>query len=287
MRELVCPLRRGHTGSRKGEHRSSRASACSQPSVRVAASQFAKAVPARSSRNKRMIRLRKTAMCSRWPVVLNPTCFVFAVRFWTRITRASRRFRTADQWAESSRCSSRNESIKLSSDSFESRRLGPFRALPTAHLTVFERVSREESRRQFDAIRQRSSTMACLLRRHAHGQLCRSGMRRSAQAVALPCLLLVASPVRGDRLRALFKDHSPAAGLLTYGRIRPARNPRQQLFSPPPAAASSRRFASKKLPARVLRCRCGPVGFGRSGRAHHGPPSQGNGPLRQQKGDFK
>lgn len=67
----------------------------------------------------------------------------------------------------------------------------------------------------------------------------------------------------------------PAAGLSTYGRIRPARNPRRQLFSPPPVAASSRRFAAKKLPARVLRCRCGPVGFRRSGRAHHGPPSQG------------
>lgn len=109
----------------------------------------------------------------------------------------------------------------------------------------------------------------------------RHGVERAEPAARVP-IVCCAHPITRP-VPTRLEGHSPAAGSLTYGRFQPARNPRHQLFSPPHDAASSRRFASKKLPARVLRCRCGPAGFARSGRAHHGPPSQGNGPRRQQK----
>lgn len=81
--------------------------------------------------------------------------------------------------------------------------------------------------------------------------------------------------------------HSPAAGLMTYGRIRPARNPRPAAFFPAACGGSSRPLRFKKAarsgPPLPLR----PSGFSRPRRAHHGPPSQGNGPRREQKETFK
>lgn len=56
------------------------------------------------------------------------------------------------------------------------------------------------------------------------------------------------------------EHHSPAAGLMTYGRIRPARNPRPAAFFPAACGGSSRPLRFKKAAARVLRCRCGPPG---------------------------
>lgn len=56
----------------------------------------------------------------------------------------------------------------------------------------------------------------------------------------------------------------PAAGLSTYGRVRPPETLAISFFPRRlrrlPRAAS----LTKKLPARILRCRCGPVGFRRS-----------------------
>lgn len=56
----------------------------------------------------------------------------------------------------------------------------------------------------------------------------------------------------------------PAAGLSTYGRVRPPETLAISFFPRRlrrlPRAAS----LTKKLPARVLHCRCGPVGFRRS-----------------------
>lgn len=83
------------------------------------------------------------------------------------------------------------------------------------------------------------------------------------------------------------EHHSPAAGLMTYGRIRPARNPRPAAFFPAACGGSSRPLRFKKAarsgPPLPLR----PSGFSRPRRPHHGPPSQGNGPRREQKETFK
>ena len=107
------------------------------------------------------------------------------------------------------------------------------------------------------------------------------------RSVRIPVIALTAAWLRRPRLGRLLllgaQDHSPAAGLMTYERVRPARNPRPAAFFPAACGGSSRRLrfknAARSGPPLPLR----PFGFSRAGRAHHGPPSQGNGPRATSK----
>jgi hypothetical protein len=108
------------------------------------------------------------------------------------------------------------------------------------------------------ALAQRAfSARACA--RHCVAVVGRGGRSRST-IVAIPGLLISLPPPLGRwlsiHLASLSPDGSQAHSLLgreTYGRVRPSRNRRGQVFSPPATQAPRGRCAPKNLPARVLR----------------------------------
>lgn len=168
------------------------------------------------------------------------------------------------------------------------RSRAPLRATPAADwASCRASAAREKFRRQFAPFRQPRTAPGCLLRRQRPmGPIVRSGCRqspRSRRSALRPascvtdratCLHCVSGTIPCGWLVDLWADQarpkpSPAAFFPAAcgGFLAPLRFKKAARAGPPLSLRPSR--------------------FRRSGRAHHGPPSQGNGPLRRPRGDWK